>query len=232
MWTKEEELLLVNLSQKYYIKEIAKLLNKSEAEDSIVIKINRRGLKVQTNGKKFWTKEEEEILSDLWGNKPIEYIAKKLNRTVSSLKNKAYQLGLGSQLDNNYDGLKISEIAELFNVRLDLVNIYWISLGLKYSIRKISRTKSYKYVTIKDLYEFLEQNQNIWDSRYLEKNIPGIEPEWLKEKRKTDKEKPLNYFGIDRLTKQQLIQSKKYIEKNFLDKEIGIQKIKKRGNNQ
>ena len=43
----------------------------------------------------------------------------------------------------------------------------------------------YKYVTIKDLFSFLEQNQNIWDSRYLEKNILGKEPDWLKEKRKT-----------------------------------------------
>lgn len=230
-WTQEEYELLEKLVmiEKKTPREIASILNRSE--DSIIIKINRKGLKIQTNDKRFWIKEEEEILSDLWGNKPIEYIAKKLNRTVSSLKNKAYQLGLGSQLDSNYDGLKISEIAELFNVRIELVNVYWISLGLNYSIRKISRTKSYKYVTIKDLYEFLEQNQNIWDSRNLEKKILGIEPDWLKEKRKTDKDKPLNFFGVERLTKQQLIQSKKYIEDNYLTREIGIQKIKKRGNN-
>ena len=230
-WTQEEYELLEKLVMvdKKTPREIANILNRSE--ESVVIKINRRGLKVQTNDKKFWTTEEEQILSDLWGNKPIEYIAKKLERTVSSLKNKAYQLGLGSQLDNNYDGLKISEIAKLFNVRLELVNIYWISLGLKYSVRKVSRTKSYKYVTIKDLYDFLEQNQNIWDSRYLEKNILGIEPDWLKEKRKKDSDKPQDYFGLDRLTKQQLIQTKKYIADNYLDKDVIKEKTKKRGTN-
>ena len=226
-WTQEEYDTLEKLvmTEKKSPKEIANILNRSE--DSIVIKINRRGLKIKTNDKKFWTQEEEEILSDLWGNKPIEYIANKLNRTVSSLKNKAYQLGLGSQLDNNYDGLKISKIAELFNIRLEQVNIYWISLGLKYSIRKISRTMSYKYVTIEDLYEFLEQNQNIWDSRNLEKNILGIEPDWLKEKRKTDKDKPSNYFGIERLTKQQLLNSKQYYL-NLQEKKDVKQLIKKK----
>ena len=231
-WTPEEYAILEKLVMidRKSPREIAGILNRSE--DSIIIKINRRGLKIQTNDKRFWTKEEEEMLSDLWGNKPIEYIANKLNRTASSLKNKAYQLGLGSQLDSNYDGLKISEIAELFNIRLELVNVYWISLGLKYSIRKVSRTMSYKYVTIKDLFSFLEQNQNIWDSRYLEKNILGKEPDWLKEKRKKDSNKPQDYFGIERITKQQLIQTKKFIEDNFLNQENEIEKIKKRGTNQ
>ena len=33
-------------------------------------------------------------------------IAEKLDRTVSSLKNKVFQLGLGSQMENNYDGIR------------------------------------------------------------------------------------------------------------------------------
>ena len=41
---------------------------------------------------------------------------------------------------------------------------------------------------------FLEKNQNEWDSRNLELNILGIEPEWLREKRLRDiDENPLWY---------------------------------------
>ena len=232
-WTEEEYKLLEKLvvEDKKSPKEIASILGRSE--DSITIKINRRGLKAQGNDKRFWTSEEEEILSDLWGTVSVDKIAEKLDRTVSSLKNKVFQLGLGSQMENNYDGISITQVAELFNVNDQTVSIYWISLGLKTTTRSISKTRKYRYVTINDLFDFLEKNQNIWDSRYLEKNILGKEPDWLKEKRKSDREKPIGSFGIDYLTKQQLIQTKKYILDNYSDENRlndnpSYQKVKKR----
>lgn len=208
-WTEEEYQLLEKLvmSDKKTPKEIAEILGRTE--DAIIIKINRRGLQVQTNDKRFWTKEEETLLSDLWGTESLETIAKKLNRTVSSIKNKAFLLGLGSFKENNYNGLTIKEISDLFNVNIDIVSVSWIGLGLKYKVQKISKAKSYRYVEIKDLYEFLETNQNIWDSRNLEKNILGYEPEWLKQKRKLDKEQNSNIEQLN-LTKQQLILARKF----------------------
>ena len=232
-WTEEEYKLLEKLvvEDKKSPKEIASILGRSE--DSITIKINRRGLKAQGNDKRFWTSEEEEILSDLWGTVSVDKIAEKLDRTVSSLKNKVFQLGLGSQMENNYDGISITQVAELFNVNDQTVSIYWISLGLKTTTRSISKTRKYRYVTINDLFDFLEKNQNIWDSRYLEKNILGKEPDWLTEKRKSDREKPIGSFGIDYLTKQQLIQTKKYFIDNYSDENRlndnpSYQKVKKR----
>lgn len=212
-WTEEEykQLEYLVMIEKKTPKEIGEILGRTE--DSIIIKINRRGLKIQTNDKRFWTSEEEMILSDLWGSQSIEKIAKKLNRTVSSVRNKAFQLGLGSQIESNYEGLKIKDICDLFNVRLETISIYWVALGLKVKTRYITQSTSYSYVEISDLFEFLENNQNIWDSRILEKNILGIEPEWLKEKRKHDQELSNDVLRLDNLTKQQLLQAKKY----FLD---------------
>ena len=208
-WTKEEYQLLEKLTMvdRKSPKEIAKILGRTE--DAIIIKINRRGLQIQTNDKRFWTKEEETLLSDLWGEESFEIIAKRLNRTVSSIKNKAFLLGLGSAMENNYNGLTIKDISDMLGVNINTVSVGWIGLGLKYKIQKISKSKSYRYVKIKDLYEFLEANQNIWDSRNLEKNILGNEPEWLKEKRKLDSE---NSPSIERLnlTKQQLILARKF----------------------
>ena len=118
-------------------------------------------------------------------------------------------LGLGSAIDNNYNGLKFKDISELLGVNINTVSVSWLSLGLKYKIQKVSKSKSYKYVEIKDLYEFLQQNQNIWDSRNLEKNILGVEPNWLKEKRKLDKEQNPDMERLN-LTKQQLILARKF----------------------
>lgn len=208
-WTEEEYKHLEKLTMidKKTPKEIAEILGRTE--DSVTIKINRRGLQIQTNDKRFWTPEDEIILSDLWGTESYETIAKKLNRTVSSIKNKAFLLGLGSAIENNYNGLTIKEISDLFGVNINTVSVGWISLGLKYKVQKITQSKSYRYVEIKDLYEFLEANQNIWDSRNLEKNILGAEPEWLKEKRKQDKEQNLDAERLS-LTKQQLIIARKF----------------------
>ena len=208
-WTAEEYKLLEKLTMidKKTPKEIAAILNRTE--DAIIIKINRRGLKTLTNDKRFWTPEEETLLSDLWGTKSIEKIAKKLNRSVSSIKNKANFLHLGSALKSNYNGLTIKDISDLFNVNLETVSVSWISLGLKYKVQKISKSRSYRYVEINDLYDFLKENQNIWDSRNLEKNILGIEPPWLQAKRNLDKIQNQGLESLN-LTKQQLILSKKF----------------------
>lgn len=218
-WTDEEYKQLEHLVkvEKKSPKEIAEILGRTE--DSIIIKIARRGLKIQTSNKRFWTSEEETLVSDLWGTEPIEKIAKKLNRTVSSVRNKASQLGLGSQIKNNYDGLKISTIAELLNTGIETISINWVALGLKIKNRSITESTSYFYVEINDLLEFLEKNQNIWDSRVLEKNILGKEPDWLKQKRITDKDVPIGQFRLESLTKQQLLLEKKILlnQKEILD---------------
>lgn len=212
-WTEEEESELKKLSDNFSIEEIAGKMHKSY--DSIIAKLYKLGIRAKNYSNKRWTKEEETLLSDLWGSESIENISKKLNRTVSAITNRVYILGLGSQIENNYDGLKIQDISDIFQVNRNVILTSWVSLGLKLSFRKRSNYSVYSYVEINNLYEFLEKNQNIWDSRNLEKNILGAEPEWLKEKRIRDRSLPTDEFGIENLTKQQLLLAKQY----FLDSE-------------
>ncbi|MBE6160458.1 MAG: hypothetical protein E7157_05390 [Lactobacillales bacterium] len=209
-WTKEEDELLISMLSDYSTFEISKKLNRSE--ESVHVRAGKLGYDLQLKHKA-WTEEEEELLSDLWGNKSIEYIAKKLNRSTSAIMNRVSKLGLGSHTENNYDGIKIQEIADIFNVDRNTILVNWVALGLKIKVKNISKNRSYATVTIENLFKFLEQNQNIWDSRNLEENLFGIEPEWLKEKRKSDIE---NNFIPERinLKKHQLISAKNfYVEK-------------------
>ncbi len=206
-WTLEEEEQLLELLTSYSSFEVAEILERSE--EAIIVHAISLGYMIDVKHRK-WTKEEETQLSDLWGSKSIESIAKILNRTESSIINRVHVLGLGSQIENNYDGLRIQEIADIFQVNRNVILTSWVSLGLKISFRKRSNQSIYSYVQIDDLYSFLEVNQNIWDSRNLEKNMLGTEPEWLKEKRRKDKSLSPNAFRLENLTKQQLLLTRQY----------------------
>lgn len=206
-WTEEEETELLELLTSYSSFEVAKMLERSE--EAIITHAIGLGYKVDSKHRR-WTKEEEILLSDLWGTESIENIAKKLNRTVSAITNRVSVLKLGSQIENNYTGIRIQDISLLFQVHRNVILTSWVSLGLKLSFQKRSNHSVYSYVKISDLYEFLEANQNIWDSRNLEKNILGKEPEWLKEKRARDRLLSSDDFRIENLTKQQLLLAKQY----------------------
>lgn len=212
-WTLEEEIKLLELLSSYSSFEVAEILNRSE--EAIMIKAISLGYKIDSKHRK-WTKEDDVLLSDLWGSESIENIAKRLNRTVSSITNRVHVLGLGSQIENNYDGLSIQDISDIFQINRNVILTSWVSLGLKLSFRKRSSHSLYSYVQINNLYEFLEANINIWDSRTLEKNILGIEPEWLKEKRNSDSLLTEGSFGIENLTKQKLLLARQY----FLDLDL------------
>lgn len=190
-WTKEQINTLVELSDKYHYTEIAKIMNKTET--AIYIKARRLGITLIQDRRK-WTPEEETLFSDLWGNKSIEVIAKTLKRSVFSLKVKAVRMGLGPMIQNNYDLITISDITDLLNVSRDRITTRWVALGLNLKKKKLTKNKFYYTITWIDLMKFLEENQNEWDSREVEKNMLGAEPEWLVEKRKRDKEEnPLWY---------------------------------------
>lgn len=190
-WTNEEIETLKLLSDKYHYSEIAKIMNKTE--NAIYIKARRLGITLIQDRRK-WTKEEETLLSDLWGTKSIETIAKTMKRTVFSLKVKAVRMGLGPMVRNNYDLITVSDMCDLLNVSRDRITTTWINLGLNLKKKKLTNNASYYVITWNDLMKFLENNQNEWDSRCVEKNMLGIEPEWLKTKRIRDiEENPLWY---------------------------------------
>lgn len=190
-WSKEEIETLKKLSEKYHISEIAKKMDKTE--NAIYLKAKRLGITLIQDRRK-WTKEEEIILEELWGYQSIESIAKKLKRTPLSLKEKALNMNLGAMIKNNSEFLTVSDINELLNVSRDRITTTWVKLGLNLKKKRLTKNRTYYVISLEDLIYFLEKNQNEWDSRNLEKNILGIEPEWLIKKRMKDlDENPLWY---------------------------------------
>ena len=209
-WTKEEIETLTLLASKYDYKTIARIMKKSET--SIYLKARRMNITLIQRKRK-WEKEEEQLLKELWGYTTIEKIAKKLKRTVFSIKVKAIRMKLGSMISNNYEIITITDVAEILDVTRDRIMNTWVSLGLKIDNIKVSEQKSYYGITVENLLDFLERNQYEWDSRNLEEEIFGVEPDWLLDKRKRDKlENPLWYrrwSDSDIKTAEQLFKIKK-----------------------
>lgn len=69
---------------------LSKSLNKSR-KDILFI---QKSLGIKSKKTTFWTKEEEQYLIDNYSNDNIEQLAIKLNRSVASIKHKAYRLNL------------------------------------------------------------------------------------------------------------------------------------------
>ena len=221
-WSEEDVSLLKQLiSEDKEINYIAKTLNRTVSATVNKIKTENIDFKY----KRMWTKEEEDVLEELWNEHNKAYFAKRFNRSISAIENKAYSMGLSKQFIHQ-DSIKIEEIAELFNVSRTEVDTTWIILGLPYRVENVSSNMNYKYVRIDDLFAFLENNQFLYDGKDFEENILGIEPDWVKKKRKHDTFYGFEYDRVS-LIKKKLLQQKKYyleLEKEKINKEKVLKK--------
>lgn len=137
--------------------------------------------------RKNWTKKEEEILKELWGEKTPSSIAKKLKRTETAIVVRAKKLKLGPYCQ---EYLAFNNIADLVGLDSHCISETWKNKGLKYK-----KYKNKYLVKLENLLKFMKENQDLWDSRKLEPLILGKEPKWLKEKRELDKKQPKNKFA-------------------------------------
>ena len=98
-WTEEEESLLIELSSKYYIKEIAKRLNRSEG--AIVSKAHKMGIELITLKREF-TEKELKYIKKNWGVVPITDMARKLGVSRIMIDNQAKKMNLPKLGNNPY----------------------------------------------------------------------------------------------------------------------------------
>ncbi len=137
-----------------------------------------------------WTKEEENYLNFIWGESTIKNIAQKLNRTSIAVIIKAKRRNLGS-LYNRQTRFTAHRLSHLLGVDQHTITDYWISkCGLKAKKRIMKFKKRMYLINYDNLMEWLERNQNKWDSRKLKRFALILEPEWLRQKRILDGYEP------------------------------------------
>lgn len=132
-----------------------------------------------------WTDRQISFLLKNYGKIPIEKIEKKLKRNKNALRQK------WRKLTKYEDKLHVSDVARLFKVDVKTVIDFWIGKkGLPY--RRVYREYN---IDFGDLLEWLESNQDLWDSKRLDYLGLGYEYDWLVAKRINDKDKVYHHIS-------------------------------------
>lgn len=130
--------------------------------------------------RKEWTKREIDYLASNIGFKKWSTIAKKLDRSLSSIKMKAYRENLANSKLNKGTPTA-TELAETLNVDTKTV-IYWINHFELPATKRIAREKrKFWFIDVEEFWEWAEQNKERIDFSKIERNVLIPEPEWLEE---------------------------------------------------
>lgn len=139
-----------------------------------------------------WTQKEIDYIQEVWGQKTIPEIARKLGRSIDAVKIKANRLGYTGQMWYG-EMMPARKVSELLGVDVHTVCDYWIpKCGLKGVKKRLGKSKkTTTIIMFEDLLKWLEAHQDLWDSRRLELYVLGMEYDWLVAKRKMDAQLPV-----------------------------------------
>ena len=142
---------------------------------------------------KHWTDEDINYLCDRWGCCSIPAIAKKLNRSINSVKIKAQRIGLGPVLmSGDYVSLNQISIALLGSDINHYKNISWIqNRKMPVHTKTVNRCK-FRVVYLDEFWKWAEENRSFIDFSKMEPLSLGIEPSWVAEQRKIDYSRKMN----------------------------------------
>lgn len=189
-WTPEQDQFLRDHWQEMSDEELAG--NVGHTLSATRARRGKIGLRHRQSFKgKDWSKEELDYIREVWGQKTIPEIARKLGRTINAVRIKTQRMGYTGQ---KWYGEMMSarKVSELLGVDVHAVCDYWIAkCGLKGKAKRLGETKkTTTIIMFEDLLEWLEAHQDLWDSRRVELFGLGAEYDWLVEKRKADAQKP------------------------------------------
>lgn len=151
-----------------------------------------------------WTEEEVVYLEERWGVVSIDVIAKKLNRTVGSVRKKAYYLKLGKWIDNiQYIKFKDLIIALGYSRSgYGYLKKKLKDLDFPILVKKVSKMKI-EVVDVEEFWKWAEKNKNELNFANFNDGVLGKEPSWVKEKRKADQINPAKVNVKKKWTKEE-----------------------------
>lgn len=137
-----------------------------------------------------WTSEDDEQLRELWGHPGgIPKIARVIGRSEYAIKLRAMRLKLGPYL-NGGELVSLLQVAQIIVGFDDSGSITysmrrWEEHGLPVHKTRVQRSR-WKQVNIDEFWAWAKKNQDILDFSRFEENRLGMEPTWVKKKRKID----------------------------------------------
>ena len=135
-----------------------------------------------------WTNEEVDYLQDSWGGVSVKGIAKRLERSIPSIKNKARKLGLGDPM-LHFDGITISQLMQALDKSYNTVYSWIARYNMPVKEKLFMQEKRVKVIGYKEFWEWAEQHKELLNFAKIEENAIGAEPAWVKVKRSADKKR-------------------------------------------
>lgn len=141
--------------------------------------------KVPERRNKRYSKDEEDIIHNLWGEVTLKTISRKTKRSEAAILSYGEHHDLGGMYKTG-QFLSTHDVGKMFNIDGTHIRRYWIG---KYNLkaeRKVLIKRAIYRISLDDLLFWCEANQDKWSSIHLEQYALGSEPVWLKRKRQLD----------------------------------------------
>lgn len=140
-------------------------------------------------GKKQWTQEEKDLLTDMWGSFSVNNIARRLGRSADAVVSRARKMDLGPALMASPDPSLNSVYCAIYGSRAqgDYNLQRWIRHDLPYKNFRV-RKNTFRTINLEAFWIWAEQHKELLDFSRFEKNLLGPEPAWVDVKRKADYE--------------------------------------------
>jgi hypothetical protein len=137
-----------------------------------------------------WTAEEETQLSDMWGERTIGTISKKLGRSRNAVIVRKNRLGLGAFTQCG-DYVTFNELFKtLYGRNVSSYDITsWIrNRNFPVRYQRVEKNR-FRVVNIDEFWKWAEKNSDFLDFSQFGKNSLGAEPDWVDAKRRADRKK-------------------------------------------
>jgi hypothetical protein len=138
-----------------------------------------------------WTQREYDYLKDNWGTVSVGTICETLNRSKQAIMIKVSRLGLGPFLDSGEYVTFNQMLLALGITSYSYKPTSWIkNKGFPVKMKRVGDCR-WRVVYLNDFWKWAEKNRGFVDWSKVEKNILGIEPDWVDEIRKADQKRAL-----------------------------------------
>lgn len=133
---------------------------------------------------KLWSEDEVKQLIEMSEKFKASTIAKVLGRTEAAVKNKLIRLNISTSI-TSIDAVTVGNLASVCKVGSERVR-NWIKKGLKTTKFKKYKNSNFTFIRIEDFWDFATENKDLINFANIDRNILGIEPDWVREKRLND----------------------------------------------
>ncbi len=176
---------------------------------------------MQDRSRTTWTKEEDELLEEMWGTSTPQSIASKVGRSTVAVIQRVKVRNLGAFTEVGVY-INRNQAAQMVGVDYKVLTRNWeANHGLCFKQKKVrSDMKSQYLIKLENFIKWLKNHQELWDSRKMEPYALGIEPEWLADKRKRDSENTNKPRGTKYTRKEDSL-IVMYLKMDKTQKEIG-----------